>query len=84
YQTLQELTSQQNSLIDNRIMDKASGGVPEKAARTFSEDESAKESFSDTNIQVEGVDEGDIVKTDGEYLYVLDRDYVSVSIVKAK
>lgn len=84
YQTLQELTSQQNSLIDNRIMDKASGGVREKAARTFSEDESAKESFSDTNIQVEGVDEGDIVKTDGEYLYVLDRDYVSVSIVKAK
>lgn len=84
YQTLQELTSQQNSLIDIQIMDRAAGGVPEKAARTFSEDESAKESFSDTNIQVEGVDEGDIVKTDGAYLYVLDRDYASVSIVKAK
>lgn len=27
--------------------------------------------FSTTNIQVEGVDEGDVVKTDGEYLYVL-------------
>jgi uncharacterized secreted protein with C-terminal beta-propeller domain len=26
--------------------------------------------FSNTNIQVEGVDEPDIVKTDGEYLYV--------------
>jgi len=26
--------------------------------------------FSDTNIQVAGVDEGDIVKTDGQYLYL--------------
>ena len=30
--------------------------------------------YSGTNIQVEGVDEGDIVKTDGAYLYIL-RDY---------
>ena len=27
--------------------------------------------FSTTNVQVEGVDEADIVKTDGEYLYVV-------------
>ena len=27
--------------------------------------------YSTTNIQVEGVDEGDIVKSDGQYLYVL-------------
>ena len=30
--------------------------------------------YSGTNIQVEGVDEGDIVKTDGAYLYII-RDY---------
>ena len=30
--------------------------------------------YSGTNVQVDGVDEGDLVKTDGEYLYVL-RDY---------
>ena len=29
------------------------------------------EEFSTTNVQVEGVDEADIVKTDGEYLYVV-------------
>ena len=29
-----------------------------------------KDDFSDTNVQVEGVDEGDIVKTDGTYIYV--------------
>ena len=27
--------------------------------------------YSGTNVQVEGIDEGDIVKTDGKYLYVL-------------
>jgi len=37
--------------------------------------------FSTTNIQVAGVDEADIVKTDGEYLYVLSSD--SLLIIKA-
>lgn len=32
-----------------------------------------KQAFSDTNIQAEGVDEADIVKTDGEYIYILSR-----------
>ena len=32
--------------------------------------------YSETNVQVKGVDEGDIVKTDGEYIYVL-RPYVN-------
>lgn len=27
--------------------------------------------YSDTNLQVEGVDEGDVVKTDGNYLYII-------------
>ena len=37
--------------------------------------------FSGTNIQVEGVDEADIVKTDGEYIYVIAGQ--KVVIVKA-
>jgi len=37
--------------------------------------------FSSTNIQVEGVDEIDFVKTDGEYLYVVSAN--AVFIVKA-
>ncbi|MCR4563264.1 MAG: beta-propeller domain-containing protein [Clostridiales bacterium] len=32
-------------------------------------------SFSSTNVQVEGVDEADIVKTDGKYLYVTSNDF---------
>jgi len=33
--------------------------------------------YSTTNIQVEGVDEADIVKTDGEYIYVVSIKSVS-------
>ncbi|MBQ4521929.1 MAG: beta-propeller domain-containing protein [Lachnospiraceae bacterium] len=32
----------------------------------------SKTDYSETNVQVEGIDEADIVKTDGEYLYILD------------
>ncbi len=34
--------------------------------------------FSATNIQVEGVDEADIVKTDGEYIYVASEGNVAI------
>ena len=34
--------------------------------------------FSQTNIQVEGVDESDIVKTDGKYIYVVSGGGVSI------
>ncbi len=32
-------------------------------------DESRAEDYSSTNVQVQGIDESDIVKTDGEYIY---------------
>ncbi len=37
--------------------------------------------YSDTNIQVEGVDEADIIKTDGEHIYALSEE--SIFIIKA-
>ncbi|MDH5806696.1 MAG: beta-propeller domain-containing protein [Candidatus Verstraetearchaeota archaeon] len=37
--------------------------------------------YSTTNVQVAGVDEADIVKTDGEYIYVISRN--EVCIIKA-
>jgi len=37
--------------------------------------ESQSDSYSTTNIQVSGVDEADIVKNDGKYLYVASNDY---------
>lgn len=60
---------------------KGPGVVMENAAAAVSKQESAKSldassstpagsnDYSGTNVQVEGVDEGDVVKTDGEYIY---------------
>lgn len=39
--------------------------------------------YSQTNVRQEGVDEGDIVKTDGKYLYVLEDNGYVVDIVRA-
>ncbi len=42
-----------------------------------------KNDFSGTNNQTEGVEEGDIVKTDGKYIYVLDEYKKKVFIASA-
>lgn len=38
-----------------------------------------KTSYSTTNVQVSGVDEQDIVKTDGEHIFVLSRNIVTIA-----
>jgi len=45
------------------------------------EEYSVRLDYSETNVQVEGVDEADIVKTDGEYIYIVSGN--NVTIVKA-
>ncbi len=37
--------------------------------------------FSTTNVQVEGVDEADIVKTDGEYIYYIQNNNITITDV---
>ena len=39
------------------------------AVNTAGDSSSAEKDYSDTNNQVEGVQEADIIKTDGEYIY---------------
>jgi inhibitor of cysteine peptidase len=46
------------------------GAAPIPAPATLGEGDYSSNSYSTTNIQVAGVDEADIVKTDGEYIYV--------------
>lgn len=46
------------------------------------EQDAAQGDYSKTNIQVENVDEGDIVKTDGSYIYRIAQSTGDVSIVK--
>lgn len=35
--------------------------------------------FSKTNVQVEGIDEADIVKTDGNYIYTTTKNFITIS-----
>ena len=51
------------------------------AADTAAADGGGTSDYSTTNLQVEGVDEGDIVKTDGEYIYIIQNNR-RVRIVK--
>ena len=44
--------------------------------------ESSSSNYSTTNIQVENVDEADIVKTDGEYVYSISDDTVYITYAK--
>lgn len=53
------------------MMNSASGAAPEGAPAP---DGAASDDFSSTNVQVEGIDESDIVKTDGNYIYILKRN----------
>jgi inhibitor of cysteine peptidase len=44
-------------------------------------DQATKKDYSKTNVQVDGVDEADIVKTDGEYIYYISQG--NVRVIKA-
>lgn len=83
---LEELLSssaalQKEGLYDGRMM------VMEKSMPVRAADEAAavpapaanyKSDYSATNVQVQGVDEADIVKTDGSYIYTLKDKQLSV------
>ena len=40
---------------------------------------SEKESFSTTNLQTQGVDESDLIKTDGSYIYTVKDQHVFIT-----
>ena len=62
--------------IDIAVAESADGVGVAKLASGYAGDapSGAASSFSETNIQVEGVDEADIVKNDGRYIYALVQD----------
>jgi inhibitor of cysteine peptidase len=55
----------------------ATGASPKAAMDSSSGGESASD-YSTTNIQVEGVDEADIIKNDGKYIYVVSGNKVVI------
>lgn len=58
-----------------------SSGVPGNAVSDLTEQKqlaAEKSDYSTTNLQVTGVDESDIVKTDGHYIYIASNDQVQI------
>lgn len=57
----------------------AAEGVNNAASNKMKKSKSESPDFSGTNVQVQGVDEADIVKTDGEYIYQVNNDRVIIA-----
>ena len=51
------------------------GAMPDGSV---SEDTGIKGDYSDTNERTEGVGEGDVIKTDGKYIYIANDEYVKI------
>lgn len=58
----------------------APAAAPESAAGVAgaAQNDTADQAYSTTNVQVEGIDEADVVKTDGKYLYVAGGNVVRI------
>jgi inhibitor of cysteine peptidase len=70
---LKNLLSSGQNVNSNRILDfsnDATAGVPESDA--------GEDNHSETNVQVQGVDEGDIIKTDGQRIYYINYNSLKV------
>jgi len=77
--------------VDNIIRDepvsaeKATAGSNQKTLFSTEPESATKtkegQDYSSTNVQVQGVDEGDIVKTDGSYIYHVNRERVVITKV---
>lgn len=64
-------------------MEVSRAGTKESTRRTSDVGASGR-AFSGTNLQTEEVDEGDVVKTDGDCIYILDQNYNTITTVRAK
>ncbi|MCU6763506.1 beta-propeller domain-containing protein [Brotonthovivens ammoniilytica] len=78
YQTLKKMNTagpldKINGALGGGALDSASKEAADESLSSGSA-ESASEDYSSTNLQELGVDEGDTVKCDGQYLYILKSD----------
>jgi uncharacterized secreted protein with C-terminal beta-propeller domain len=67
----------------NAMPEPAAAAPTAAPASSSSAAQAATNDYSTTNVQVPGVDEADIVKTDGQYLYVIGNNNQAVYILDA-
>lgn len=58
-----------DNAVGGAVMQKSTTNIAVAEVDSFDEQSSSTNDFSTTNTQVSGVDEADILKTDGDYLY---------------
>ncbi len=90
YESLSELKSnpkllsygQDMEMVDDIAVNTAEGGTSYKASAAPTDYNSGAAtsdgSHSNTNVQVDGVDEADIIKTDGKYIYYLNENCLKI------
>ncbi|MBU7318012.1 beta-propeller domain-containing protein [Paenibacillus oleatilyticus] len=62
------------------VTEKSSADAPQAAGSAAKQaSDAAAPAYSGTNVQVQGVDEADVIKTDGTYIYQVNRDRVLVT-----
>lgn len=71
------MDAEENIATDTAIAETATTGTAAEYASAESTADSGEE-YSQTNLQTEGVDESDIIKTDGSYIYIVDDNAVKV------
>lgn len=67
YDTVETIIEGRGSSLNRNLQSKAKNEVNKQSA-----------DHSETNIQVQGVDEADIVKTDGSYIYTLNKNNIYI------
>ncbi|MEY8506799.1 beta-propeller domain-containing protein [Lachnospiraceae bacterium 42-17] len=81
----EEGTAKSSAMDDAGTMEIAQEARSTEAEALMAENDSgataAAGGYSETNVRQEGVDEGDVVKTDGTYLYILKDNRKEVSFV---
>ena len=58
-------------LVDGAVPAPTENAAAAEAPAAAADSAKSESEYSGTNVQTEGVDEGDVVKTDGKYLYIL-------------
>ena len=66
-----------NAEAEESVTDSAP--TSDKNAAAIEDYEVPNEDYSKTNVMTEGVDESDIVKTDGKYIYMVESSWISIT-----
>ena len=54
-------------------------GIVSDASSANKQESTANTEYSTTNVMTEGVDESDVVKTDGKYIYMVEDGQISIT-----